>query len=276
MNEIITSMKNVLIQVKNKEDLIQFKLFKQPYVYLKNYYNSEIPLNIYQTWCTKNLPSGMKQCVELLKKQNPIFKHFLFDDNDCRKFIEENFDYYVLETYDRLIPGAYKADLWRLCVLYINGGIYLDIKFSCVNGFRLIELTEQSNHLVKDKVCPYNLMKPFTIYNALMVFKKNHPFLLMGINQIVSNVKNKYYGDTSLSPTGPVMLGDLILKNNLQDKLGLNVDLYHYKYDNYIIYKNRFVISTIYPSYNTERTYAYNSTNSNHYKNLWENKNIYR
>lgn len=79
-----------------------------------------------------------------------------------------------------------------------------------------------------------------------------------------------------MSPTGPVMLGYLILKNNLQDKLELNVDLYNYKFDNYIVYKNRFVISTLYPSYITERKYAYNNQNSGHYEKLWEKKNIYK
>jgi hypothetical protein len=75
----------------------------------------------------------MRESVELLKSQNPEFTHYLFDDADCREFIAANFDYSVLDAFDRLIPGAYKADLWRYCVLYVRGGIYLDIKYHCVN-----------------------------------------------------------------------------------------------------------------------------------------------
>lgn len=33
----------------------------------------------------------------------------------------------VKEAYDDLIPGAFKADLFRYCVLFIYGGVYADI-----------------------------------------------------------------------------------------------------------------------------------------------------
>jgi len=33
----------------------------------------------------------------------------------------------VKEAYDALIPGAFKADLFRYCVLFIYGGVYADI-----------------------------------------------------------------------------------------------------------------------------------------------------
>lgn len=33
----------------------------------------------------------------------------------------------VLEAFDILIPGAFKADLFRYCVLFIYGGVYADV-----------------------------------------------------------------------------------------------------------------------------------------------------
>ena len=80
----------------------------------------------------------MRETVESLKENNPEFKHYLFDDNMCRDFIEKNFDESILYTFDKLKPGAYKADLFRYCVLYLNGGVYLDIKYKCINEFKLI------------------------------------------------------------------------------------------------------------------------------------------
>ncbi len=94
------------IYIKNKIN------FNKPYTSLKNNYKSVVPLNIYQTWFTKDLPPKLRQRVELLKFQNPQFNHHLFDDNDCRKFIKTHFKSDVLGAYDTLIPGAYKADLW--------------------------------------------------------------------------------------------------------------------------------------------------------------------
>jgi len=250
-----------MTSIINKYILYQLN---KPYK-LKFYYNPIIPLKLYQTWYTKDLPIYMKENVELLKKNNPNFEHFLFDDNDCREFIKSHFDSSVLNAYDNLIPGAYKSDLWRCCVLYINGGIYMDIKLNCVNGFKLIELTEQ-NHLVKDRP------GPLSIYNALMVFQKGHPFLWNSINRIVFNVENKYYGNSSLEPTGPIMLGNLILRNNLR----LNIDMEHFINGGYIIYKNRFVISTEYPQYNNERLILYRKIKTKHYVDLWNERRIYK
>jgi mannosyltransferase OCH1-like enzyme len=236
-----------------------------PYYTKKTTYNSIIPLKIYQTWYTKDLPQKMKERVELLKSNNPEFEHCLFDDNDCREFIKTNFDATVLYAYDHLIPGAYKADLWRLCALYKNGGIYMDIKLSCINNFKLIELTE-TEHFVLDRV------GPLSIYNALLVCKRGNPFLWRGIYRIVANVRHRIYGKTPLDPTGPRLLGDIILRNNLK----LNTDLVHYTHGGYILYNGHFVISTDYSEYKSERTNIYNKINLKRYDKMWHERRIYK
>ena len=241
-----------------------YNYYNLPYNFLKSEYNCIIPCDIYQTWHTKDLPPKMRERVELLKSQNPKFNHYLYDDNDCREFIKSHFREDVLDAYDRLIPGAYKADLWRLCILFIKGGIYLDIKLICVNGFRLIELTEQ-NHFVRDR-------PPNSIFNTLISSQKGNMFLFKAIRRIVSNVQKRWYGSSPLSPTGPLLLGDVALRNNFN---GVNIDMEHYKNGGYIIYKNRFVISTEYPEYNEERTNTYNKINTKRYDKLWEERAIY-
>ena len=80
----------------------KYKIYSQPYIFFKPNYNSIIPLKIYQTWYTKELPVKMKECVELLKSQNPRFEHYLFDDNDCREFIMANFEPNVLDAFEAL------------------------------------------------------------------------------------------------------------------------------------------------------------------------------
>lgn len=250
---------------KNQEFQKELKkrIYNKPYT-LKSNYNSIIPLKIYQTWNTKNLPHHMKQRVELLKKQNPRFEHFLFDDNDCAKFIADNFPPDVLYAYKHLIPGAYKADLWRYCVLYINGGIYMDIKLLCINGFKLIELTE-AEHFVKDR------LGPLSIYNAVMACKPGNPFLLEAIQRVVKNVKTRYYGMDPLCPTGPRMLGQIILDK----KHNLNIDMTHHMDGGFVIYKNKFVISTEYPQYNAERTQTNNAIHKKRYDAMWRERRIY-
>lgn len=225
-------------------------------------YNNVIPLTIYQTWHTKDLPPGMRESVEFIKNNNPAFMHCLYDDNDCRNFIKDNYDNDVLTAFDTLIPGAYKSDLWRYCILYKKGGIYLDIKYIPANGFKFINLSE-SEHFVHDT-------DRIGIYNALMVCKMGNPILLNAINRIVQNTKHKYYGQSSLEPTGPKLLASLFDRTHTRV-----IQMHHFASNNlmqrYICY-NGYVIFRQYPGYMAEsRTQSI----TKYYGDLWNEKHIY-
>jgi len=231
---------------------------------MKQTYDVKIPLNIFQTWHTKLLPPGMATTVFMIKSLNPKFKYFLFDDNDCFEFIKNNFDNDVLNAYNSLLPGAYKADLWRYCILYKKGGIYLDIKYRPLDNFHFINLMEDE-HFVLDN-------DDNGIYNALMVCKPGNPFLLKAINKIVKNVKNKFYGESYLEPTGPLMLRKLINENNIS----LNIDLKHRELNGnsdlkYIYFKNIPIMKS-YEGHCQERD---QNSKKQHYGDLWRNRDIY-
>jgi len=263
------------VKRKNANEESKRKFYSMPYKPLKQSYLSMIPLTIYQTWYTKDLPPHMKKNVERLILHNPEFSYQLYDDNDCREFIRLNFAPDVLHAYDMLIPGAYKADLWRYCILYKNGGMYMDIKLSCINGFKLIELCE-SEHYVLDRDIHAIFNTPMPIYNALMVCKKNNPFLLEAIHKIVKNVENKYYGFSALYPTGPGMLSELIQETKIKGvNPNLNIDIHHY-YDGIgLVYRDKFIISLGYPEYRNEQKYSYKKINKNYYTTHWHEGNIY-
>jgi mannosyltransferase OCH1-like enzyme len=233
------------------------------------YIETVIPLNIYQTWHTKELPYHMQKNVDKIRETNPEFKYHLYNDEECRDFIDTYFNDDVLNAYDRLIPGAYKADLWRYCILYIHGGIYLDMKMRCVGDFKLIELVNQE-HYVKD-IQSYNF-KPnsISIYNAVMIQKKHNPFLMECINQIVNNVNNNVYGFSSLYPTGPGMVGELYLKYKYDYRL-VDIDMFHIE-DETILYKERIILEH-YPEYRQEQLHTQKDS---HYSLLWNEQSIYK
>ena len=250
-------MRNVFF---NKNNIIK----KNPiYVFkFKPSYNSIIPLKIFQTWSTKILPPKMKQNVENLRKKHPRFQYFLFDDDDCRNFIKNNFKHDVLYAYDNLIPGAYKADLWRYCVLYIYGGVYLDIKFNTVNGFRFIALTEKEHFALDVPLEDY-----CNVYNGVMVSKPKNPKLLQSIDAIIHNVKHKYYGNTPLDPTGPGLFGNFF---SIEEKRKMIVKRYIGKQgDGASI--NNILIFNEYKDYRNEQR-----NNGPHYTELWNNKQVYK
>jgi len=235
----------------------------------ESFTDSVIPLKIFQTWNTKNLPLYMRMNCITLQKQNPQFEYFLFDDEECVEFIQTHFQEEVLEAYQRLIPGAYKADLWRYCVLYIHGGIYLDMKMRCVGDFRLIELTKKE-HYVRDRPQPAFMKGDVGIYNAVMIQKPKNPLMMDCILQIVENVKNQEYGFSSLYPTGPGMLGILYQEKKKQYNLA-DIDLIHSSERETIRYKNRTILEH-YPEYRKEQL---NHQIELHYAALWHKNSIY-
>jgi mannosyltransferase OCH1-like enzyme len=204
----------------------------------------------------------MANNIELLKKNNPEFNHQLFDDIDCQDFIRDNYETKVLDAYNTLIPGAFKADLWRYCILYKYGGIYLDIKYNCINDFKLISLTDKE-YLVKD-------IHDNGAYNALIICMPKNDIMLQCINTIVKNVQIQFYGDSCLSVTGPNMLFSLLTKIEISNLL---IELQHTINNGkkYISYKGIKSLEE-YPQYRYEQNVH---SITGHYANLWSSRNIY-
>jgi mannosyltransferase OCH1-like enzyme len=173
-----------------------------------------IPLNIFQTWHSKVMPPHMNACVESLKRDNPEFKHHLFDDNDCREFIRDKFPPEVLHAYNSLYPGAYKADLWRYCVLYIHGGIYLDIKLGCISPFKLIKLATKERY-VRDREYHFNV----GVYQACLITYPKNPILYSCIQKIVEYVRTLEYGDNVL------FIGPMLMANHFDTSTILSWDM---------------------------------------------------
>jgi len=262
-----------------------------------------VPLIIYQTWHSKQLPPKMADCVERLKATNPAFDHYLYDDNDCRKFIKENFEPDVLAAYDKLIPGAYKADLWRYCVLYKTGGIYLDIKFQCEPGFTLMEMTHDNETFVLDRANPdiylpiqeelAKIQSPtcyesimanasrttwkngqIGLYNAVIASVPKNPVLYDCIQKVVENVKNRSYGFNPLYPTGPGLLSDIYFKDQYRSRIR-KISYFNSSIGTVILNKKQAALSH-YPEYRDEQRQYPPSGPIYYYHDLWVRQSIYQ
>jgi len=91
----------------------------------------KIPYNLFQTFETKDISPALQAFLDTWKERNPQYTYIFHDSNDREQFMKE-FDIRAWKAYRRLIPGAFKADLWRCCVLYKYGGVYADIDMVCV------------------------------------------------------------------------------------------------------------------------------------------------
>lgn len=166
----------------------------------------KIPRNIFQTWETKNVSDGFRILTESWKQKNPNYAYFLYDNNDREQFIKKYFDLTVYNTYCRIIPGAFKADLWRYCILYIYGGIYIDIDTICLDKIDLF-LNEDIEFMTPIDLnnCPN--IGTHNLFNSFIASIPKHPILLDCINRIVYNIENKIIPSSNLDFTGPGILG---------------------------------------------------------------------
>lgn len=167
-----------------------------------------IPKVIYQTWKTKNLPHSCLQIQDSIKSLNPDYEMKLFDDDDMQQFIQSNFDTYTYQCYLQLNVGAAKADFWRYCILYINGGVYLDMDS---------EITKPLDELIQEnEQCIITREGNAGIFNNwIMIFQKNHPILLETIQNCCYNITHRTYSDICYitGPRGPFTkaINDILL-----------------------------------------------------------------
>jgi mannosyltransferase OCH1-like enzyme len=161
--------------------------------------------------------------------KNPEIECHLFDENGCRDFIKENYDSDVLDAYDALFPSSYKSDLWRYCVLYINGGVYVDADTICLLPLKNYILPNDEFVVSRD-----DPMSKSYLCNGFIASTPKHPFLKKQIDKIVNNVESNkkcYYLDIS----GPGLLGksvnEVIGRNiNTEYELGENtINGYNFK-----------------------------------------------
>ncbi len=237
---------------------------------VEGFTKGEIPKVIYQTWHSKTLPPKMTECVEKLKSDNPGFKYYLYDDADCRAFIEANFDPEVLYAYDSLLPGAFKADLWRYCVLYINGGFYVDIKFICEPGFSFSQIKD-SQFYVREYNHKGTGLYDHIVYTGVIGSRPKNPLFDRCIKQICENVREQFYGPEHTSPTGPWLFAKKMDPKDIE-----NIEYSYYEEDGigHIRHiKQHNVIMSHYPEYRREQK---SNSKSSYWKDAWLNREIYR
>lgn len=164
-----------------------------------------IPRHIYQTMKSKIVPKQMKNAIDTWIQLNPDYTYHFYDDERCRDFIKTSFPKRVLDAYDSLIPGAFKADLWRYCLLYIKGGVYVD-----VDMIDIVPLNKIINK--NDQFITARDHDPKALFNAFICCTPKHPFMEAMIDYTVDSVETNFYGNSCLEPTGPVGFGKVLHK----------------------------------------------------------------
>jgi mannosyltransferase OCH1-like enzyme len=180
----------------------------------------QIPKIIFQTMETNLTMFHVKGCIDQLVELNPGFNYYYYNSYECRAFIRKHFPEKVLKAYDTLIPGAYKADLWRYCVLYIHGGFYMDCRMFPYTSFESV-ITDKTEFMTCIDVTP-NMA-----YQAILGSVPKSPVLKYAIDKCVEHIEQDKKDTGDLGVTGPKVIGMAInhwLKRTVHENLNTITD----------------------------------------------------
>ena len=214
--------------------------------------NSNIPKIIHLCYKTKNIPNFI---IKNWTKLNPDYKVILYDNNDCIDFLYKHFGQKHVDIFNYIEDGPIKADFWRVCILYIYGGVYCDID---VEPLVPIESFMEKNidfltciSMTKDQMNPHliitypgNIILKQSIDRYIEMFdtKYNYSYWRWSIVYVMSDILYTFFGEyintEGIYTQGmKIQLIKEIYKNRLEDV--------------YCVYKNKRILNNRYADYDS-------------------------
>ena len=182
-----------------------------------------IPKKIHQLIPDKNnIHINIQKNINKLKRMNPDWDYFLYDDVDIINYLKINCDPEILRVYNMINPeyGPARADFFRYILMYQQGGIYLDIKSSVNIPFNSIIKRDDeyilSHWITREQREILNYTNgEFQQWH--IICRPFHPFLESVINNVIKNIYNydferDGYGKIAvLKLTGPIVYTQSII-----------------------------------------------------------------
>lgn len=228
-----------------------------------------VPFILHEYWHSRRMPYHMSNVVKRHIEMNPEFDVYIYSEEEAVSFMKEHFDKDVIDAYYGLKPSAFRSDLFRYCVLYIKGGVYVDTKMDFFVPFK--DLIKESNPLLlrtEFKWCNDGR----GVQNNFMITPPNWHILRILIEEIVKAHKERQYKENELDVTGPCLIGDTLHKTNLMRLRDNSRCISSEEEGHFVIHCDDEVVSRSYTEYRNEQSLTQKEP---HYKTLWTKRDIY-
>ena len=250
----------IILETSNNK--IKFIYFKKVNKIKYDELTGKIPKVIYQTW--KHLDIIKHPNIQNIINTNSEYQYKLFNDEMCVDYMKNNFKGDIYNAYLQLNNPVARADFWRYCILYKEGGIYLDIDCSSIAPFKEFIFT---NTIMLIPFINYNLNNTMPNFNQIIkqklhenqVFQgflgsvPNNPIFKKCIEMIMNNLDLYIHKNNVLELTGINLFyrafnsyhGQLLTKyyqNELM--IGSKIIQYGLYKNSNIYFNNRLVIKT--------------------------------
>jgi mannosyltransferase OCH1-like enzyme len=155
-----------------------------------------IPKQLFQTYKTDRLSWVTRLNIWKIRRQNRDYAYHFYDDAAVEAFFENEMPPEYAATYRRLTIGAAKADFFRYAILYVKGGVYLDLDSSIrrpldrfIRPDDVAVITREGN--------------PGLYVQWGLIFDKGHPILKRTLEMVLDNINTHRYPHDVHATTGP-------------------------------------------------------------------------
>ncbi len=165
-----------------------------------------IPKIIHQVYVKQKpdsvFPKEYLRCQKTVFEHHPDFKYKLYDEHDMENVIQTHCPEY-LEPWNKLPRMIMKIDIFRIMLMYIFGGIWVDFDY---HFFKTFDLLQHKIVLTCNK--EDELGNPISVANALMASQPNQPFWKNILNSFFKQDKPiRYQSEWDvIRETGPQFL----------------------------------------------------------------------
>lgn len=162
---------------------------------------------------TNKLPDEFPEfhsiCIEQIKKIYPNEEYYLYSAEELEEIIQNNFPSDVFTAYKKLKPYACKADLARLCLLYLYGGLYIDLNLYFINTIPDLDQLEFFAFRDLSKMSKQS----WAVQNGIMYSSPKSKVVKNAIILIIKHCKEEYYGSQCVDVSGTTVLGTAIIQS---------------------------------------------------------------
>lgn len=147
---------------------------------------------IFQTWETYELTPTLCAAASSWSVHNSEYDYFLFSDSARDALIGKEFGRRILDSYKCLKLGAAKADFWRLCIMYLFGGIYLDVDTKEVSKHPFRTWGFANHSVVTGRACQeVRWLKTGCAHQFAMIYGPFHPVIRGAILRSLENLAKR-------------------------------------------------------------------------------------
>jgi len=147
---------------------------------------------IFQTWETYELTPTLCAAASSWSLNNSEYDYFLFSDSARDALIGKEFGTRILDSYKCLKLGAAKADFWRLCIMYLFGGIYLDVDTKQVAGHPFRTWGFANRSVVTGRACQEVWwLETGCAHQFAMIYEPFHPVIRGAILRSLDNLAKR-------------------------------------------------------------------------------------